>query len=729
MFRHRKNSQKPADGLYAAFRESFPEVRATSTAVTSGETPPSDGLIDTMLDQPSYRTTSHSRKYRSDIDLTPRASHESWNFIPPLPDSNFFSPSNQPFVYTLSPEGTSTPDYNKYFNLATLGIGVEVSRRSPLVLPTPRDGGHIVQMMDTNHCSPLTAQTCGLCHFSPFDHSRDSAPCYLSNHPSDHLSDHLSDDPSDLESSDRSRETPAISDSNLEAKTNFYSPDMNISCQAHDTSILAPLRASAGKFRFHTTLNASTAMIQQADEVPVTYLNKGQIYSVCIADTAPIIPGVAFVQYRTSIRISIGDRQQGVNPETRWNMWKETRGTDEANQHGGKLQGVEYVDTGDIVAYDRRVSAKLENSSLDGFSILWTRGSDDSADCHIAVRFNFLSTDFSYSKGIKGILSQLCAKTEAVSPNSLYASSEPPEVCICNVKVFRDHGAERKHSNDIANVKKSIDKLKQQIFQAETGVKPSRKRKRDELDLVEAKWSEPVKDPRHTRTMSKSSLSHIEDLYTRLQAMQDVFVSNQPVSVFCIRGEEQDDSDPHPLSPIDDLQQSSSEHLRGPPDRSAEAQILQWDSSDRPTRWTRGLQVGPTSRSLLEGLVKPVTCFYICYREPHPSTTKECHQVVYIIKREAKELIAAIAAKCNFDPTSILQVVNVIHNGPAVEPGGDIAHGLPKCCNMDLDLSGIMTRPLKHEWDNVADVSSNIKDARAVLDAIQSEGYFLKLIF
>lgn len=346
-------------------------------------------------------------------------------------------------------------------------------------------------------------------------------------------------------------------------------------------------------------------MVQQANEVPITYLNKGQIYSVCIVDTAPIMPGLALVQYRTSIRISIGDGQQGVSPETRWDLWKVGRGTNEAHQHGGKLQGVEYVDTGDIVAYDSRVRVKLENSSLDGFSVLWTRGSDDSADCHVAVRFNFLSTDFSYSRGVKGILSQLCAKTEVVCPNSLYASSEPPEVCICNVKVFRDHGAERKHSNDIAYVKKSIDKLKQQIVQANTGIKPSKKRKRDGLDAVGAKWSGPVKGPRHTKTVSKSSASPAEDLYARLQAMQDIFVSNQPVSVFCIRGQEQDDSDPHPLAPIDDLQQSSSQHLRSSPDRAVEAQIPQQDSPGRPTRWTRSLQVDPASKSLLEGLVKP----------------------------------------------------------------------------------------------------------------------------
>ena len=75
-------------------------------------------------------------------------------------------------------------------------------------------------------------------------------------------------------------------------------------------------------------------------------------------------------------------------------------------------------------------------------------------------------------------------------------------------------------------------------------------------------------------------------------------------------------------------------------------------------------------------------------------------------------------------------MVNIIQDEPAVEPGGDdIAHGLPRCSNMGLDLSRIMTVPLKQEGDDVANGTPNSKDVRAVLDAIQSEGYFLKLIF
>jgi hypothetical protein len=100
-------------------------------------------------------------------------------------------------------------------------------------------------------------------------------------------------------------------------------------------------------------------MINQADEIPVTYLNKGHVYSVFIVDTAPTMPRATPVQYRTSIRISFDDRQQGRRPATRWQLWKEGRGTDEAHQHDGKLQGVEYVEARDVPEDDSRSRVNL----------------------------------------------------------------------------------------------------------------------------------------------------------------------------------------------------------------------------------------------------------------------------------------------------------------------------------------------------------------------------------
>ncbi|KAK6850494.1 hypothetical protein PG987_000128 [Apiospora arundinis] len=59
------------------------------------------------------------------------------------------------------------------------------------------------------------------------------------------------------------------------------------------------LPASAEKFRFHATLNAPTAMIKHVDEIPVTYLNKGQAYSLSVADTASTLPIIPGTRYRT----------------------------------------------------------------------------------------------------------------------------------------------------------------------------------------------------------------------------------------------------------------------------------------------------------------------------------------------------------------------------------------------------------------------------------------------
>jgi hypothetical protein len=472
-------------------------------------------------------------------------------------------------------------------------------------------------------------------------------------------------------------------------------------------------------------------MIHQVNEIPVTYLNKGNIYSISIIDTAPAMPGSTPVQYRTSIYISFEETQQGPSPATRWNFWEEGRGTDEFHERGGKMQGVEYVEVQVVTEDDSSTRVHLETASLDRFSVLWTRGSGGVADCHIAVRFNFLSTDFSHSKGVKGIPSRLCAKTEIVSADSLYCSSEVPEICFCEVKVFRDHGAERKLANDITSITKSIDKLKQQIVQAETRIKESRKRKRNGSIAEKVIRSRPVRDPKHQRTQSISSASPTEeDLYIKLQMMQDILVSTQLVSLLNIRGQEQDHPDLHPIeltdeprgqwsqfqliAPTDDLQQSNSQHLLSPPDQPMDAQGLQRDSSGTPARW-----IGPFQ----------VDCFYILYLEPQHSAAKEYYQVVYIVKREAKELIARIAAKCNFDPTSILQIVDLNQNRLNIKADKAAVYKPPEAQGMVLDLSGIAALPMRREWDTIADANFNSEDVRAVEDAIQSEGYLLKLIF
>jgi hypothetical protein len=136
------------------------------------------------------------------------------------------------------------------------------------------------------------------------------------------------------------------------------------------------------------------------------------------------------------------------------------------------------------------------------------------------------------------------------------STPECSEVAFCKVKLFRDHGAERKLSNDVAHVKKTIDKLKQQISQAETGMKDFGKRKRTGSTITKVQSSQrPGKVQRHKRTWSMSSASSSggrlpmeEDLHYKLQTMQDMFTSTRPVSILYLRGSEQDDPDLYPVA-------------------------------------------------------------------------------------------------------------------------------------------------------------------------------------
>jgi hypothetical protein len=451
--------------------------------------------------------------------------------------------------------------HNQAGDLHTPGMGMGLG--TPLSMPSSADGLHASTMMDMSgvfgHHMPPQFH-----NYSPFGQQQPQQLHHHHHHQQHH--EQTSFAPSSFIHQDTGYETmehdgSPMTDSgrmgSMEATLQSHSPVMTFQSNQYDMALNPPMPASAEKFRFHVTLNAPTAMIKHADEIPITYLNKGQAYSISIVDTTPSMPLPPGAKYRTFVRISFEDEQQRQRPAMCWQLWKEGRGTNEAHQRGGKLQAVEYVEaTQPAESDDKRTRVELDTASFDGFSVMWTPGVNGSAECNIAVRFNFLSTDFSHSKGVKGIPVRLCAKTETVATGSPHSGTEFSEVAFCKVKLFRDHGAERKLSNDVAHVKKTIDKLKQQISQAETGMKDFGKRKRSGSITSKAQPSQrPGKVIKHKRTWSMSSASSAggrmpieEDLHYKLQTMQDMFTSTRPVSVLYLRGAEQDDMDLHPVA-------------------------------------------------------------------------------------------------------------------------------------------------------------------------------------
>jgi len=329
-------------------------------------------------------------------------------------------------------------------------------------------------------------------------------------------------------------------------------------------------------------------MIKHPDEIPVTYLNKGQAYAVSILDTTPP-PGAGPMRYRTYVRISFHDETQRSRPASCWQLWKEGRGTNEAHQRGGKLQAVEYVEASSQPDDDKKKGrVDIETASFDSFAVIWSPSPSGSPETSVSVRFNFLSTDFSHSKGVKGIPVRLCAKTEVLSSGSPQSPPEQSEICFCKVKLFRDHGAERKLANDILHVKKTIEKLKQQANQVEgTGMKVFGKKSKKDEDS-----GKPGKALKHKRTWSMSSTSSVgggrtqeEDTNVKLASMQDMFTSTRAVSVLYLRGSEIDDPDLHPV------------HLPGEMPELSEDVWARRRSSVATTNTTASSFVSPTSSS------------------------------------------------------------------------------------------------------------------------------------
>jgi hypothetical protein len=303
-------------------------------------------------------------------------------------------------------------------------------------------------------------------------------------------------------------------------------------------------------------------MIKNPEEIPITYLNKGQVYTITVMDSTPPTSDLQSLRYRTYIRISFEDDEQRSSPAAYWELWKNGRGLSEAHQHDGRLLAVEYVDFwGGESSETQHPQIQLEKALFDGFCVTWMPNivTERSPHCDILIRFNFVSTDFSYSQGVKGIPVRLCAKTEIVD----FTLNSQPEVCYCKVKLFQGHGAERKLSSDVMHVKKMIGRLKQQVVQAEIGSELLDKWKISCSTTSKRSRDRSLKLSKHRRWLAElqnasENATLEENLQMKLASLMHMFSSTSPVSAFKLNLDPQDDPDLFPVylgaaEPHDDI--------------------------------------------------------------------------------------------------------------------------------------------------------------------------------
>ncbi|KAL8675415.1 MAG: hypothetical protein Q9168_000246 [Polycauliona sp. 1 TL-2023] len=544
MFRNRRSSQKPAEEFYAAFRNAHPNVgpgkiTSSTTPNTESTTQSSGPFSDPVMDHRNFDTIDSGKAGES----TFRATNDDWRMTPSFIDASSFafaSLTNSASGYcTPSTGGNGTYYHNKAGDLHTPNLGFHMG--TPLNLPQSEARNLTAAAFDMHGFQPTFLESNGFPSSDHFGEPQSFAP-----------SSFLHQDSGFDTMDDTTPKPQTIAGSAMTQQSRVSTIPPAMFCSSVPSSVFQ----AKDKFRYQVTLNAPTAMIRHADEIPVTYLNKGQAYAMSIVDTLNMAPSPTPVRYRTVVRISFEDQQQRQRPAACWQLWKEGRGLAEAHQRGGKLQAVEYVDPNQGGGFEaKRPRVELEQSSFDCFSVTWSPAQDATrVECSVAVRFNFLSTDFSHSKGVKGIPVRLCAKTEILCPGTPDSPPGPTsEVCFCKVKLFRDHGAERKLSNDVAHIKKNIEKHKQQATQVESGTKELGKRKRSG-SMTKANGSRPAKVHKHKRTWSISSQGSggkpalEEDLQMKLATLQNMFGSTRPYSLLYLKGYDEDDPDLYPVA-------------------------------------------------------------------------------------------------------------------------------------------------------------------------------------
>ncbi|KAK2738935.1 hypothetical protein FQN57_006729 [Myotisia sp. PD_48] len=610
MFKNRKNSQKPNEAFYTHFRQSFsaarPDIDPSSSAIASTSAS-TDTSASAVIDDESSTTPVVSESTmgqslihrpmpldRSEnlqmVDSPTSSSQDQWGVTPSVMD---------PGSYAFSTLANQPPSY---YTAVTSPGGVSSIQLGNMTSPS----------MPLNFLAPMLAHA-GALNQAAMNPPTITNPAAISNPPTISNPSCISNPPT-ISNPARISNSPTISNpamnlgvvhqpfmpnighnmgvpghpfaqttmlqgrpdidmnSSNNAVFDLRRPSMPMMADVHDLQAMNEFQFGSGSgsgsgnggsrgsnFRYQVILRAATAMIKDRDEIPVTYLNKGQAYTVTIVDTAAMLQQTPRpTKYRTFIRISFDENEQRLKQASCWQLWQEGRGANEAHHRDGKLLAVEHVDPnqgGD--GESRHQQVRLENANFDGFSVIWTPTKQGRHECAISVRFNFLSTDFSHSKGVKGIPVRLCAKTDVYhDPHDSHTGKLPiaPEVCYCKVKLFRDHGAERKLSNDVAHVKKLIEKVKAQISQADLSSGNGDKRKRS--GSISMKGSGPKMIKAATKTKRSWSIGQNDatkpaelgdDLQIKLQNLSDMFSSTRAVSILNLKGAPQDDPDLYPV--------------------------------------------------------------------------------------------------------------------------------------------------------------------------------------
>ncbi|KAJ5769935.1 uncharacterized protein N7511_001986 [Penicillium nucicola] len=653
MFGNRRNSQKPDEGLINKFQATF-----------------SDIVRPTRCDPPGPTENNENSNYRSargtpGLRFTPLLNDQSGLRFSPFLDDQFLLTPNANHTYqNYNPSSSNTVFHGPAGDLHTPLVD------SSLMTPKTLLEQFAVTPLHRNNIDPF--QDVANTH-SVAQEPQTIAPVYQHDAYPPSAFDHSHLAHSTLDGTEEAMFPSAVNNQQtrnpqLVTPQDSHSPDTNHS--SHNDQ----------QFRYQVTLNTPTAMMNDPKHPPITYLNKAQIYPLSIVDSAPPLTN-DIVRYKSWIRVTFDDDEQASNPAASWALWKEARGH-EAYQKDGNLYAIEFVGLFPEKEGQTCDHIQLESIALDGFCVSWySDPASGRRGCSMGVRFHFLSTDFSHIKGVKGASIKLCAKTETIG-------KEPAELSCCKVKLFREHGAERKMFNDVSQLKRAIERRRHDFGKVENGGDSLGKRKRGSR-FASYKSDKELEEERRDQ-LQKS-------LDDELAMMQKRFYSNRPVTVFHLPGNRKDDPELFPINMADNVKQEDDNKVNLQASTVGNmSSKLSINSTDHRTPGLQKDAIPPIpepttgqadSKPAASVHKAPVACFYLRFQKSY-TQQDDYHTAVYLTERTAKELMTKISQKQRFTQDHILHLFQV-KNGMKVIIDDDVVQRIPDGQDMIAEISEI----------------------------------------
>ncbi|KAJ5982804.1 hypothetical protein N7451_012904 [Penicillium sp. IBT 35674x] len=248
------------------------------------------------------------------------------------------------------------------------------------------------------------------------------------------------------------------------------------------------------------------------------------------------------------------------------------------------------------------------------------------------------------------------------------AMEDEPENCYCVVNVFRDHGAERKLSNDKAYVKKRIGKINKQIID-----------ERREFDTLPRQ--------KHKRSMSSGKGPRSDQgLHTALATMAQILSSARPVTILGLRDNMKDDPDLYPICmraitlPSEGAGHSSNEadvHL------DLHSPSGQGRPPKMPKLTTVSAEMGSPSPTIYSP--KFVACFYVQFTQ-RGEQPQDIYYAVCLMNRTSHDLKSKLSEKLQIDPCFVTRILWVNNKGLKVMVDDDMVQQIPEAQIMIADV-------------------------------------------